>query len=234
MADWVEFTAKTVDEALTEALIQMETTSDKVAYEVIDNESNGFFGLFSRQAKIKVKKKENAGDTAKSFLSKIFDNMGVNPNINVTFEEAESVLNIEVEGDNTGMLIGKRGQTLDALQYLTSLVVNRESDKYIKIKLDTENYRERRKETIENLAKNLASKVKKTRKPSFLEPMNPYERRIIHSVLQENEYVETHSEGDDPNRKVVITPSKKCMDTPRRENHYRRNRTDYRNDKRKY
>ena len=104
-----------------------------------------------------------------------------------------------------GMLIGKRGQTLDSLQYLTSLVANKNSDKYVKIKIDTENYRQRRKETIENLAKNMANKVKKTGRPAFLEPMNPYERRVIHSALQKDKYVETHSEGDEPYRKVVIT-----------------------------
>ena len=114
-------------------------------------------------------------------------------------------MNIELSGDQMGVLIGKRGGTLDSLQYLTSVVVNRESDKYLKVKIDTENYRERRKETLENLANNLANKVKRIHRPVYLEPMNPYERRIIHSALQNNEYVETHSEGEEPYRKVVIT-----------------------------
>ena len=114
-------------------------------------------------------------------------------------------MNIDFSGDDMGILIGKRGQTLDSLQYLISLVVNKESDAYIKVKVDTEDYRERRKQTLENLAKNLSYKVKRTRRPVTLEPMNPYERRIIHSALQNDRYVETHSEGDEPYRKVVIT-----------------------------
>ena len=111
-----------------------------------------------------------------------------------------------------GLLIGKRGQTLDSLQYLISLVLNKNSDDYIKVKLDTENYRERRKETIENLAKNVAKKVKKSGRPAFLEPMNPYERRIIHSTLQDDKYVDTHSEGEEPHRKVVVTVNKEFAD----------------------
>ena len=117
-------------------------------------------------------------------------------------------MNIDFSGDEMGILIGKRGQTLDSLQYLISLVVNKESDSYIKVKVDTEDYRERRKQTLENLAKNLSYKVKRTRRPVTLEPMNPYERRIIHSALQNDRYVETHSEGDEPYRKVVITLKK--------------------------
>ena len=118
--------------------------------------------------------------------------------------DEEGALSITMEGKNMGILIGKRGQTLDSLQYLTSLVVNKEQQEYVRVKVDTENYRSRRKDTLENLAKNIAFKVRKTRKPVVLEPMNPYERRIIHSALQGNKYVETYSEGNEPYRHVVV------------------------------
>ena len=125
--------------------------------------------------------------------------------INVQYDEDNRNLNVELSGDEMGVLIGKRGQTLDSLQYLLSLVVNKESDEYIRVKVDTEDYRKRRKETLENLAKNIAYKVKRTKRPVSLEPMNPYERRIIHSALQNDKYVTTHSEGDEPFRRVVVT-----------------------------
>ena len=134
--------------------------------------------------------------------------MNINAQVEVSYDEAEETISINILGEDMGVLIGKRGQTLDSLQYLTSLVVNKNTDGYLKVKLDTENYRERRKETLENLAKNIASKVKRTHKAVLLEPMNPYERRIIHSTLQNDRYVETHSEGDEPFRKVVVTPKK--------------------------
>lgn len=204
MSEWKEFSAKTVDEALTNALVQMETTSDKVEYEVIEKESSGILGLFSKPALIRVRKKFSLEDTAIDFLKKVFHSMGIESEINVEIDE-ENVMNIELSGDQMGVLIGKRGATLDSLQYLTSLVVNKESENYIKVKLDTENYRARRKETLENLARNLAHKVKRVRRSVYLEPMNPYERRIIHSTLQNDKFVETHSEGDEPYRKVVIT-----------------------------
>jgi len=142
----------------------------------------------------------------KEFLNKVFNAMGMEVSINVTSSENE--MNIELSGNDMGVLIGKRGQTLDSLQYLTSLVVNKGQKEYIRVKVDTENYRERRKETLENLAKNLAYKAKRTKRPVSLEPMNPYERRIIHSSLQNDKYVTTHSEGEEPYRKVVITPVK--------------------------
>lgn len=128
--------------------------------------------------------------------------------ITLDYKEAERELSIDLSGDDMGVLIGKRGQTLDSLQYLVSLVVNKDVDDYIRVKVDTENYRERRKETLENLAKNIAYKVKRTRRPVSLEPMNPYERRIIHSALQNDKYVTTHSEGEEPFRKVVVTLKK--------------------------
>ncbi len=211
MMDWVEFTAKTVDDALTEALIKLGTTSDNVEWEIIEKESNGILGLFSKPAKIKVRTKQTVQGVAKNFLEKILKAMNIQAKIEVEVNEVDGVVQIDLSGDDMGILIGKRGQTLDSLQYLTSLVINKESDNYLKVKLDTENYRERRKETLENLAKNLAYKVKRTRKQVVLEPMNPYERRIIHSALQNDKYVETHSEGEEPYRKVVITLKKGAM-----------------------
>lgn len=212
MMDWVEFTAKTVDDALTEALIKLQTTSDNVEYEVIEKESNGILGLFSRPAKIRVRVKNSIQNVAKNFLTKLLKAMHVQAKIDIEFDETEGVVQIDLSGDDMGVLIGKRGQTLDSIQYLTNLVVNKQSDNYLKVKLDTENYRERRRETLENLAKNLAYKVKRTRKQVALEPMNPYERRIIHSALQHDKYVETHSEGEEPYRKVVITLKKTYKD----------------------
>lgn len=203
--EWKEFTAKTVNEALTSALIEFDVPSDKVEYEVIEEESSKFLGLISKPAVIRVRLKMSYDDIAKDFLGKVFSAMNMVVNIDTKFDEEDNVLNIDLSGDEMGILIGKRGITLDSLQYLISLVVNRNSDNYIKIKLDTENYRERRKDTLENLAKNLAHKVKRIHKPVYLEPMNPYERRVIHSTLQKDKYVETHSEGEEPYRKVVIT-----------------------------
>jgi len=153
--------------------------------------------------------------------------------IELDYDEIESVINIELKGDEMGMLIGKRGQTLDSLQYLTSLVANKKTEKYVKIKIDTENYRQRRKDTIENLAKNVASKVKKTGRPAFLEPMNPYERRLIHAALQGDKYVDTHSEGEEPHRKVVVTLNKEFASELPRRNNYRRHNNNYSKNHRK-
>ncbi len=219
MEEWKEFSAKTADEALTNALIQLETTSDQIEYEVIEEEKNGILGLFSKPARIRVRKKEDVTTVVRTFLMKTFDAMNLKVDVEMEMDELEGQINIELKGEEMGMLIGKRGQTLDSLQYLTSLVANKKTDTYIKIKIDTENYRQRRKETIENLAKNVAGKVKKTGRPAFLEPMNPYERRIIHAALQADKYVDTHSEGDEPHRKVVVTLNREYaseLNIPRR------------------
>lgn len=208
MDEWKEYTGKTVEEALKEALIDFQTSSDNIEYEVIEKEAKGFLGLISKPAKIRVKLKPTVESNAKGFLTRVFNAMNITAEIEVIYDEAEETVLINLVGDDMGVLIGKRGQTLDSLQYLTSLVVNKNTDGYLKVKLDTENYRERRKETLENLAKNIASKVKRTHKAVSLEPMNPYERRIIHSTLQNDKYVETHSEGEEPYRKVVVTPKK--------------------------
>ena len=236
MEEWKEFSAKTADEALTEALIQMETTSDQIDYEVIEEEKSGILGLFSKPAVIRVRKKESVVDTVHNFLTKTFEAMKLVVDINIDYDEDASTLNIELKGEEMGMLIGKRGQTLDSLQYLTSLVANKKkAENYIKVKIDTENYRQRRKETIENLARNVASKVKKTGRTAFLEPMNPYERRIIHSELQNDKYVDTHSEGEEPHRKVVVTLNKEfASELPKRNNYRRRNGNYSRNNRKPY
>ena len=244
--EYVEFSGKTVDDAITEACQNFTVTSDRLDYEIIDKGSSGFLGIGFKNAVIKarVKDENSSSDTKikeavsekkafennddkkevdikadvnktvkaesendpKEFLDKVFNAMGMNVNIKV--EQIGNDMDIELSGDEMGVLIGKRGQTLDSLQYLTSLVVNKGSNEYIRVKVDTENYRKRRKDTLENLAKNLAYKVKRTKRPVTLEPMNPYERRVIHSTLQNDKYVSTHSEGDEPFRRVVITLNK--------------------------
>lgn len=222
--EFIEVRGKTVEEAITNAQIQLGTTSDKIEYEIIERESNGFLGIIGKKdAVIKARKKSNLVDDTLEFLDKMFAAMEMEVKSTIDYSEENRTMNIDFSGDEMGILIGKRGQTLDSLQYLISLVVNKESDSYIKVKVDTEDYRERRKATLENLAKNLSYKVKRTRRPVTLEPMNPYERRIIHSALQNERYVETHSEGEEPYRKVVITLKK-------REREYRK---DYKNYKEK-
>lgn len=210
--EWKEYTAKTIDEALTSAMLELGTTADRLEYEIIEKETSGFLGMFQKPARIKVRLKLGTEGIAKDFLDKVFSAMGINAVTEAEYDEENSTVEINVEGEEMGVLIGKRGQTLDSLQYLVSLVINKDSENYIKVKLDTENYRARRKETLENLAKNIAFKVKRTRKPVALEPMNPYERRIIHSALQNDKYVETYSEGEEPYRKVVINVKKGSHD----------------------
>ncbi len=173
--------------------------------------SAGFLGIGSKPAVIKAGVKVNelsVEDTAKTFLRDVFEAMKLEVVVNIKYDEAERNMDIDLSGDDMGVLIGKRGQTLDSLQYLVSLVVNKDAENYIRVKVDTENYRERRKETLENLAKNIAYKVKRTKKSVSLEPMNPYERRIIHSALQNDKYVSTHSEGEEPFRRVIVTLKK--------------------------
>lgn len=254
--DYIEVSGKNVDEALTNALIKLETTSDKVEYEVVEKGSSGILGLFNKPAVIRVRKKEiveveekpvqkeeikpteeKIQEEVKSsqqvqqaepvqpsekapkhvnvmsndeierrivtFLDEMFKAMELEVKIEVKFDDPECV-NVELSGPNMGVLIGKRGQTLDSIQYLTSLVVNKGKEKYVRIKLDTEDYRSRRKETLESLARNIAYKVKRSRRPVSLEPMNPYERRIIHSTLQNDKFVSTRSEGEEPFRHVVV------------------------------
>lgn len=224
MEVWKEFSGKTVEEAVTDALVKLGATSDQIEYEVLEKESRGLFGVFSRPAKIRIRRKElTVEETAEQFLEKVFRAMEIQAKIQVNYDELEQNVQINIVGDDMGVLIGKRGQTLDSLQYLTSLVINKNKEGYLKVKLDTENYRERRKETLENLAKNIAYKVKRTHKPVTLEPMNPYERRIIHSALQNDKFVETHSEGEEPYRRVVVSIKKGVREfTPNNEKRFNR------------
>lgn len=151
-----------------------------------------------------AEQKEVIKKDIKEFLNNMFGAMNMEVKADITFDDEENCVNVDLSGDNMGVLIGKRGQTLDSIQYLTSLVINKNSEKYVRVKLDTENYRKRRKETLESLAKNIAYKVKRSRRPVSLEPMNPYERRIIHSALQADKFVSTRSEGEEPFRHVVV------------------------------
>ena len=264
--EWIEISAKTVDDAINEGLIRLGTTRDKMDVEVLEKESSGFLGFIGRHdAKIRVRfkevkpapvpekktikeektdfvksnvetkpeekpvadiqrkpkkkfdeieknepvsadRQEKAKADAVKFLTDVFKAMKLEAVVNVEFDAAENELSIDVKAEDMGVLIGKRGQTLDSLQYIVSLAINKDSNEYVKVKLDSENYRIRRKETLENLAKNIASKVKRTGRQVSLEPMNSFERRIIHSALQGDPDCETFSEGNDPYRKVVVKP----------------------------
>ncbi|MCM1252437.1 MAG: protein jag [Clostridium sp.] len=206
--DFIEFSAKTVNDAITEACQKFVVTSDKLDYEVVEEGSSGFLGIGSKPAVIKARVKSSIKDSAKDFLNSVFQAMNLTVVVDINYDEMNNSMNIDLSGDEMGVLIGKRGQTLDSLQYLVSLVVNKDVENYIHVKVDTENYRQRRKETLENLAKNISYKVKRTKRPVSLEPMNPYERRIIHSALQNDKYVTTHSEGDEPFRHVVVVLKK--------------------------
>lgn len=275
MMEYIEVSAKTLNDAITKACIELSVSSDNLEYKVISEGSHGFLGIGSKPAVIKarkmmveeaevkpvektakavepkkeikkevkaepvketpVKKEEKKVEkkqteapveaeekkervvlpkteeeveeikkAANEFLTGVFEAMEIEVAITMNYDQKEGSLDVEFEGPEMGLLIGKRGQTLDSLQYLTSLVVNKGQSDYVRVKLDTENYRKRRKDTLENLAKNIAFKVKKTRRPVALEPMNPYERRIIHSALQNNKFVKTTSEGEEPYRHVVV------------------------------
>lgn len=252
----IEKVARTVDEAITEALIELGASTDEVSIEVISKGSKGLLGIGARQAKVKVTLKENETEEdfefkvskleeqvepiikekiessiktegikdsedavivtkeeldrvierAQNFLYKLLKEMNVDCKVNTEIINNNRI-SICLEGKNMGTIIGKRGETLDAIQYLVNIVANKERKEYIKIMLDTENYRARREETLRNLAYKLSKKAQKTRKPIILEPMNPYDRRIIHSALQDSKIVKTHSEGKEPFRRVVITPN---------------------------
>lgn len=251
--EYKEFSAKTVDDAITAACQEFTVVSARLDYEVVEEGSSGFLGIGSRPAIIRARVKEESEvqpikekpadmeqkkeetvkpaskpapkpaakpapkpartegpleEEAKKFLNSVFTAMNMVVTVEVSYDETEKNMDIELSGEEMGVLIGKRGQTLDSLQYLVSLVVNRGEEDYIRVKVDTENYRQRRKETLENLAKNISYKVKRTKRPVSLEPMNPYERRIIHSALQNDKYVTTHSEGEEPFRRVVVSLKK--------------------------
>ena len=206
--DFMEFSAKTVNDCITNACRDLGVTSDKLEYEVLSEGTTGIFGIGAKPAVIKARAKFSVDEKVKGFLKDVFAAMNLTVVINIKYNEEDATMDIDLNGDEMGVLIGKRGATLDSLQYLVSLVANKESEKYIRVKVDTENYRQRRKDTLENLAKNISYKVKRTKRSVSLEPMNPYERRIIHSTLQNDRFVTTHSEGDEPFRRVVVTLKK--------------------------
>ena len=186
-----------VKEIKKEESVKKETLEEEPLKEVVKEE---------KLVEVTAETKE----VCETFLKDVLKTMGMEVKLTSIIDE-EGALNIDMEGENMGILIGKRGQTLDSLQYLTNRVANKMQDGYVRVKLDTENYRQRRKDTLENLAKNIAHKVKRTKKAISLEPMNPYERRIIHSVLQSDRYVSTHSEGEEPYRRVVVTLNRRSQ-----------------------
>lgn len=195
---------KTVEEAIELALLELQCSKEEAEITIIDEGSKAFLGMFGgKEAVVVAKKKANPAKEAETFLHEVFLSMGMIVKIKAELKDRQ--LTIDLVGDDMGILIGKRGQTLDSLQYLVNLVVNKNSASYISVTLDTENYRQRRKETLETLAINLAKKAKQTKRNVVLEPMNPYERRIIHSALQNDRFVTTFSEGEEPYRNVVIT-----------------------------
>lgn len=205
MNKMIESTGRTVEEAVKNALNELNISRDKVDVDILDEGSKGLFGLLgSKLAKVKVTVKNDYGYMAKTFLRDVLNSMNIKAEIHV--QDTGDNLKIILKGPNMGILIGHRGETLDSLQYLVSLVINKDNtgSEYKRVVLDTENYRQKREETLVRLANRLAVKARTDGKSVVLEPMNPYERRIIHSALQDNPYVSTHSEGEEPYRKVVI------------------------------
>ncbi len=201
--DMIEKSGKTVEQALAALMQELHVSSlDKLEYEVVEEGAKGFLGFGSRDAVVRGKVKYNPEEIAKNFLREMFVAMGIVVQIETKRKEKQLLINLS--GEDMGILIGKRGQTLDSIQYLVNLVVNKGNSPYLSVMLDTENYRQRRKETLESLAYHLAKRVKQSGQKVVLEPMNPYERRIIHSSLQNNKYVTTYSEGEEPFRNVVI------------------------------
>ena len=205
--EFIEVSAKTVNDAVTDALVQLGVTSDQLEYEVVSEGSTGFLGFGSKPALIKARRKHSPEESVRDFLTRVFDAMKLDVEIVSKYDEESGLVDVEFKGNEMGVLIGKRGQTLDSLQYLTNLAVNKQMDHYVKVKLDTEDYRKRRKDTLENLARNISYKVKRTKRPVALEPMNPYERRVIHSALQNDRFVSTHSEGEEPYRHCLLYTS---------------------------
>ena len=201
-----EATGKTYEEALMAGLAQMGLPSDKVDVEVLEEGTKGFLGIGAKPYKLRLVKKDTPAIRAEEFLKNVTSLMGLEVSFDIT--EDEDAMLINMQGDNQGILIGHRGETLDALQYLTSLQVNKGGKEYRRVTLDTEGYRAKREQTLIALAGRMANKVHKSGRRMMLEPMNPYERRILHATLQDNPYVTPHSEDEEPNRRVVITPKR--------------------------
>ena len=202
----LEATGKTYEEALMAGLAQMGLPSDKVDVEVLEEGSKGFLGIGAKPYRLRLTNKDTPALRAEEFLQNVTELMGLDVVLDV--QDEEEALRIEMQGDNQGILIGHRGETLDALQYLTSLLVNKGGKDYRRVTLDTEGYRAKREQTLINLANRMAAKVQRSGRRMVLEPMNPYERRILHATLQDNPHVTTHSEGEEPNRRVVIAPKR--------------------------
>lgn len=200
----IEVKGKSVDEAVTSGLNQLGLTLDQVSIDTI-KEEKGFLG-FGKSVTVRLTKKESPARDAESFLNGLFERMNITAIASA--EETEENISVNITGDSTGVLIGRRGETLDALQYLTSLVINKGKEDYTRVFVDTENYRKKREETLIRLATRIAAKVEKTGKRVVLEPMNPYERRVLHATLQKNPRVETISEGEEPYRRVIIKRKK--------------------------
>ena len=194
---------KTVDEAINIALEEAGVLRENVEIEVLSEGNKGIFGIGSKEAEVKIIIKENcAGDIAKDFVENVLKKLNMAANVDVNCDEDR--VNIDISGENMGIIIGRRGETLSSLQYLTNLVVNRKVEDYIKVSIDTENYKQKREEALIKLAHKTAEKVIKYRRSFTLEPMNPYERKVIHSALQENEQISTYSTGSEPARRVVV------------------------------
>ncbi|MBQ8001915.1 MAG: protein jag [Clostridia bacterium] len=231
MNKMIEKTGATIDEAVEKALNELNCTRDEVEIEVVNKGSKGIFGIGASEAKVIVKLLDefdfdlssiDTESNIETYLLNILEKMGIEANLDV--KENEGNLDIEISGDMMGVVIGRRGDTLDALQYLCSLVYNKNRDDYVRVNLDTENYRAKREETLVNLAKKIAGTVSRTGRSITLEPMNPNERRIIHSTLQSYDYINTYSIGEDPNRKIVVS-SKNSSRAAR--GGYRRNYSSY-------
>lgn len=202
--DYSEKWGKSVEEAVSLALEDLKVSEKQVEVEVLEEPAKGFLGLGSKLAKVRVRIKDKPDFVAKKFLSELFDKMKLQVNMITEFRDEDNTIIINIEGKDSGIVIGKRGCTLDSFQYLTSLVVNKNRDKYVRIIINAENYREKREETLIRLANRLAKKVLATGRSIKLEPMNPYERRIIHAALQEYTNISTRSEGEDPFRHIII------------------------------
>ena len=203
MINTVQAKGKTVEEAIQNALEELGTTEDKVTVKVLDIPDSGILSMFgNKYAKVEVTVNDDTLENGKAFLTELLEKMGVKGTVDAYYED--DVLMLDIDSRETGILIGRRGQTLDSIQYLTSLVVNRDRSDYIRVSLDVAGYRQKRKNSLQDLADRISLKVEKTKTSYELEPMNPYERRIIHSALQNYEHVTTHSEGEEPNRHIVI------------------------------
>ena len=208
----IEKSGKTIDEAVNAALVELNADKDSVEIEVVNGGKRGILGLGAENAVVRVKMEETPLQKAEKYVKSVMEKFGIETEIKASVED--ETVNIEIIGDSeaVGKVIGRRGDTLDALQYLTSLVVNKDEQDYIRVTIDTENYRGKREETLIKLAKRMAGVVSRSRKSVTLEPMNPNERRIIHSALQEYRNITTYSTGKDPNRCIVITTKKKEYD----------------------